>query len=243
MLKMKTVLCLFLIALLLLPPAVPAEDVFETIEVFSQRTQKTMTCRVYIPPEIDADTVLTVFLHGGGQMREDPLEAALPAAMISGTVKCVPALVAVPQIPGGVGEWAKVADAVLEMADTLTERYGLDPRNSSLCGFSMGGIGAMDIANRYPGRFTKILIAAGRVNEGIRAASFTGSQVRFYVGRRDRDIRSDTVYGFEKKLKWANVDVMICETDTDHLGTEKTVFTDPDILAWLFSPLTTDTGK
>ena len=138
---------------------------------------------------------------------------------------------------------SRVGDAVLEMADALTEKYGLDPKNSTLCGFSMGGIGAMDIANTFPGRFTRILVAAGRVNEGVRAASFSGSRVRFYVGKRDRDIRSDTVYGFEKKLKWARVDVMICETDTDHPGTEEAVFTDPDILAWLFSPFMTDTGR
>ena len=195
-----------------------------------------MTWWLYAPPEITDTTMLVVFLHGGREMGDGALDAVLPASILNGTLTDAPAVIAVPQMPKGVGVWLKLDDAVIEMTDEIILRYGLEPVNTALCGFSMGGIGTMDIANSHPGKFSRILVAAGRVNEQVRAVNFTGSEVRFFVGRSDRDISPDTVYGFIRKLEWAKVPVSLEYSDTDHLGTEKVVFTDRNILSWLFTP-------
>ncbi len=99
----------------------------------------------------------------------------------------------------------------------------------------MGGIGVMDIANRNPGRYPRILVAAGRVNKSVRAASFAGCEVRFYVGKRDYQIRSETVYSFRRALERAGAAVSLTELNTDHLGTMRAVFTDPEAMRWLFT--------
>ena len=232
----KNLLCLILSCLLLSITAAPAEELFEKNQTFSARAGKPMTWWVYAPPEITGSTMLVVFLHGGGEMGDGALDAVLPASILNGTLTDAPAVIAVPQMPKGIGVWLKLDDAVIDMTDEILQRYGLDPVNTALCGFSMGGIGTMDIANSHPGKFSRILVAAGRVNEQVRAVNFTGSEVRFFVGRSDRDISPDTVYSFIRKLEWAKVPVSLEYSDTDHLGTEKFVFTDRNILSWLFTP-------
>ena len=229
-------LCLILSFALLSMPAAASEELFEKNETRSARAGKEMTWWVYAPAEITENTMLVVFLHGGGEMGGGALDAVLPASILNGTLTDVPAVVAVPQMPKGVGAWLKLDDAVIGMTDEIILRFGLDPMNTALCGFSMGGIGTLDIANSHPGRFSKVLVAAGRVNEQVRAGSFAGSEIRFCIGRSDRDISPETVYSFIRKLEWAEVPVSLEYSDTDHLGTEKAVFTDREILDWLFFP-------
>ena len=235
----RTVLFLMLAALYLfqLVPAAgenPSLPLFEKHTTFSEQTGKEITWWLYTPEEIREDTSLVVFLHGSGEMGNGALTEALPAFMADGILPGVPAAVLVPQLPKGVGAWVKIDDALEKAVGEVTETYHLDPANAALCGFSMGGIGVMDIAHRNPGRYPRILVAAGRVNKQVRAASFAGAEVRFYVGKRDSQIRPDTVYSFRSALERAGVAVSLTELNTDHMGTMRAVFTDPEVMRWLF---------
>ncbi len=213
----------------------PGQALFEKHTTFSEQEKKEITWWLYTPAEIREDTTLVVFLHGSGEMGEGALTQALPAFMADGTLPEVPALVLVPQLPKGVGAWVRIDDALEKAVAETTETYGLKPENAALCGFSMGGIGAMDIANRNPGRYQRILVAAGRVNKSVKIASFTGCEVRFYVGKRDFQIRPETVYSFRRMLERAGIAVSLTELNTDHLGTMRAVFTDPEAMRWLFT--------
>ena len=83
--------------------------------------------------------------------------------------------------------------------------------------------------------YQKILVAAGRVNKSVKTASFAGCEVRFYVGKRDSQIRPETVYSFRKSLERAGIAVSLTELNTDHMGTMRAVFTDPEMMRWLFT--------
>ncbi len=213
----------------------PEQPLFEKHTTFSEQEKKEITWWLYTPEEIREDTALVVFLHGSGEMGDGALTQALPAFMADGTLQNVPAIVLVPQLPKGVGAWVRIDDALEKAVNEVIETYGLKPENTALCGFSMGGIGAMDIANRNPGRYQRILVAAGRVNKSVKTAPFAGSEVRLYVGKRDSHIRPETVYSFRRALERAGVAVSLTELNTDHLGTMRAVFTDPEAMRWLFT--------
>ncbi len=239
--RLTTSIFILVILAALLPAPVPAagenpgQQLFEKHTTFSEQEKKEITWWLYTPEEIREDTALVVFLHGSGEMGDGALTQALPAFMADGTLQDVPAAVLVPQLPKGVGAWVRIDDALEKAVAETMETYGLKPGNAALCGFSMGGIGVMDIANRNPGRYQRILVAAGRVNKSVRAASFAGSEVRFYVGKRDSHIRSETVYSFRRALERAGAAVTLTELNTDHLGTMRAVFTDPEAMRWLFT--------
>lgn len=237
--RMKTALLPLLAAALLFSPVpAPAEELafglFERHEAVSAQRGKAVTWWLYAPKEIREDTSMVLYLHGGGEIGDGALTVGLPALMALGTLTDVPAVVVIPQIPYNTSVWARVDDALELITGEVMERFGIRPENTALCGFSMGGIGTMDIADRHPGKYKRILVAAGRVNDGVKASSFIGSEVRFYVGRRDYDIRSDTVYSFRRFLENAGVTVSLTELETNHVGTMQAVFSDPEIMDWLF---------
>ena len=213
----------------------PGQPLFEKHTTFSEQEKKEITWWLYTPEEIQEDTALVVFLHGSGEMGDGALTQALPAFMADGTLQDVPAVVLVPQLPKGVGAWVRIDDTLEKAVAETMETYGLKPGNAALCGFSMGGIGVMDIANRNPGRYQRILVAAGRVNKSVKTASFAGCEVRFYVGKRDSHIRPETVYSFRRALERAGAAVSLTERNTDHIGTMRAVFTDPAAMRWLFT--------
>ena len=212
-----------------------AYNLFEKHSTPSAERRQDITWWLYAPQEIGEDTSMVVFLHGGGEMGNGALSLGLPASMAFGTLQDVPAVVVVPQIPYNTGAWLKVDDALELITAEVMERFGIKPENTALCGFSMGAIGTLDIANRHPGKYRRILVAAGRVNEQVRAASFEGSEVWFFVGRRDYDIRSETIYSFQRLLENAGVPATVTVLETNHLGTEQAVFSDPEVMDWLFT--------
>ena len=56
-----------------------------------------------------------------------------------------------------------------------------------------------------------------------------------HVGKRDSQIRPETVYTFRKSLERAGVTVSLTELNTDHMGTMRAIFTDPEAMRWLFT--------
>ncbi len=232
---MKKLSVLVLMLLLLSVSQSPAEEVFQKHSARSDKLDREIVYWVYAPGEITDDTPLVVFLHGGGELGDGALNAAMPSSMINGTLTDVAAVLIIPQMPWHVEYWEMLDDAIERMEQSVMEQYAFTPGSMALCGFSMGGIGTMDIANRHPGKYARVLVAAGRVREQVKAGNFAGSEVQFYVGKRDHDINSATVYQYEGYLRWAGVKVKVTEVDADHLGTQAYVFTDRDILDWLFS--------
>ena len=72
-------------------------------------------------------------------------------------------------------------------------------------------------------------------NTALCGVSFEGSEVWFFVGRRDYDIRSETIYSFQRLLENAGVPATVTVLETNHLGTEQAVFSDPEVMDWLFT--------
>lgn len=78
-----------------------------------------------------------------------------------------PFIVVSPQCPSST-EWYydRTDIKINRLLDSVIARYPVDTNRIYLTGFSMGGIGTLDMAIRYPGRFAALLPVAFRIEPG-----------------------------------------------------------------------------
>jgi len=121
---------------------------------------------LYLPDDYDKDPErrwpLMVFLHGSGERGE-----VLDLVKMHGPPKSIeqgqdyPFIVASPQCPLGEG-WLPAQ--VVDLVDSLSARYRVDPERIYLTGLSMGGSGTWNTATRYPHKFAAIAPICGGGN-------------------------------------------------------------------------------
>ena len=112
-------------------------------------------------PEMQKRPPLIVFLHGYSPNLNLLNWASFPAALTNAAER-LQAAVAMPFARGntdfqGIGE-----QDVFRVIGEMESRYGTDPDRVVLVGYSMGGMGALTIARRFPERFAGVLVLSGR---------------------------------------------------------------------------------
>jgi predicted peptidase len=62
------------------------------------------------------------------------------------------------------GNWSTAENekAVNALLDMISERYAIDKRKVAVTGYSMGGAGSWQLAEKYPDRFSAVIPVAGR---------------------------------------------------------------------------------
>ena len=160
---------LLLIAVLFTTPAIarPVETGFlnRTVEVAGVRYRY----QVYVPANWSKDKIWPVilFLHGAGERGDDGLlqtDVGLGHA-IRKDVSRFPFIVVMPQC------WKEYSwthrqmqgQALAALTSSIKEFNG-DRQRTYLTGLSMGGFGAWDLAEKYPGRFAAYVIICGGMN-------------------------------------------------------------------------------
>lgn len=147
---------------LLFAPSLRAD---QTPERFEKEVTETLSLDylISLPPGYEAEGEtrwpLVVFLHGAGERGGDLSKVAVhgpPKRVAEG--EAFPFLLVSPQCPEG--EWW-TEQPVLELIDSLEEKYRIDPSRIYLTGLSMGGYGTWHFACLAPERFAAIAPVCG----------------------------------------------------------------------------------
>jgi predicted esterase/DNA-binding beta-propeller fold protein YncE len=116
----------------------------------------------------DGKFPLIISLHGIGERGEDLWRVkgdGLPK-ILDGK-NDFPFIVVSPQCPSTTEWYYDRTDIKLnKLIDSVIARYPVDTNRIYLTGFSMGGIGTLDMAIRYPNRFAALMPIAFRIEDG-----------------------------------------------------------------------------
>ena len=234
---MKRFFLFALICLLLAPSAAGEKGVFVRHGKRDVYTAKLIYYYVYEPPEITEGMPLVIYLHGSSERGENALVNSLPLYVKEGTVLCENALLMVPQMPNNYSRWWAMNETLMSMIDDVIARYGVDESRIALTGYSMGGLGAFDLAGAYPGRFSRVMPVAGRINEEIFIDAFEPCQVKICVGKRDETVNPATARAFAKAMIDAEMDAELLEFDATHPMMPKKVYQNQELLQFLWMDL------
>ncbi len=126
---------------------------------------------------------LVVALHFGGHGLPFYGEIFL-TDLIEPAFRSLGAIIVAPDCP--VKDWTQPAseDWVIDLMDYLIAHYPVDSARVALVGFSMGGIGAWHLLNRFPERFSAAVIMAARPPEGSEELTWKGPMYILH-GRED----------------------------------------------------------
>jgi hypothetical protein len=134
--------------------------------------------RVHVPTGASGKPrPLIVHLHGSGQHSELATDERLPLLVAQAGPEPI---VVYPQSPGG---WR--GPAVGELIDTLAKQYPIDLNRVYLIGFSLGGIGAWEVALDQPERFAAVVPIGGRMGTPGDAARLKDVPVWVFNGEDD----------------------------------------------------------
>lgn len=223
--------------LTLLFSALPARAEKSRYVRHAKRDRKTdllINYYVYEPPGLEEGLPLVVYLHGSGERGDYALDSSLPLYVHTGDVICGHALLLVPQLPRTLTRWSYVESTLIEIIADVIGRYGADESRVALVGYSLGGLGAWDLAGHYPGRFTRVMIVAGRINDEVFIDAFEMCQVKTYVGTHDDTVNPKSSIEFTQRLIDAGYSAELIKLDASHTQMPRRVFTDPQALEWIW---------
>lgn len=123
--------------------------------------------QVYVPADYSKTKAwpVIVFLHGSGESGRDGLvqtEVGLGTALRRHAPR-YPAIAIFPQTPSSSSGHALTATISLAMLDRTQAEFRTDKKRVYLTGLSMGGSGAIYLAQRHPERFAALVAVCGWV--------------------------------------------------------------------------------
>ncbi|MBR6187086.1 MAG: dienelactone hydrolase family protein [Clostridia bacterium] len=232
---MKRLAACFLIATLLLAvPALSEKGHFVRHAKRDGKTDLLITYYVYEPPELTEGMPLVIYLHGSSERGDNALGNSLPLFIKNGDVLCDHTLLLVPQLPQALTRWSYVEETLMEIIREVIGRYGADESRIALVGYSLGGLGVWDLAGHYPGRFTRVMPVAGRINDEIFIDAFEMCQLKTFVGTKDETVDPKTAIEFTQALIEAGYDAELFQLEATHSQMPHRVFKNEEALAWIW---------
>lgn len=146
---------------------------------------------LFIPREttaaINGKYPLIFFLHGIGESGSDLWKVkgeGLPKILDGNNT--FPFIVVSPQCPSSTEWYYNRTDIKLNrLLDSIIARYPVDTNRIYITGLSMGGIGTMDMAIRYPSRFAAVMPVAFRIEPGWDVCAIKNIPMWAFHGRLD----------------------------------------------------------
>jgi predicted peptidase len=222
--------------------------------------------QVYVPFEHSAARTwpIIVELHGNGAQGTDGLFQTTGglAAQVRRNRSRFPTIVLFPQCqPGKRWTQPEMEELVMAELDRTMEEFGGDSDRVYLTGYSMGAIGALRIASRWPERFAAMATIATRVQSADGASPadveldrrihpFTASSDQFaslaavlagisawlFHGDSDKVIAVDESRRMAMALKAAGAEYRYTEyPGADHVVTAVKAYSEEELIPWLLA--------
>jgi len=122
-----------------------------------------------------------------------------------------------------------------KMIDSVISRYPVDVNRIYLTGLSMGGIGTLDLAIRYPARFAALIPIAFRIEDGWNLCAIKDIPMWVFHGERDDIIPISKAQAVVNALVVCGGNPLFTiYPDLYHDSWTRT-YNNPDIYTWLLS--------
>ncbi len=190
---------------------------------------------LYLPKQFDKNSHFPVmlFLHGRGES-DGPLSVVAkwgPPQLITRGEE-LPYILISPQCPKE-DSWSSPTQQtrVLELLDSIIERFGADKNRIYLTGLSMGGSGSWRMAADQPKRFAAVVPICGR-GEAKDAASLKDLPMWVFVGDQDRVYQAN-VDMVEAVRKAGSKSIRLTTLENIGHNSWSAAYASPDLYAWL----------
>ena len=230
------------------PPDVPDDEPSEEVksDAFGYGKYNNIPYRILLPRKYDSGTKypLHIFLHGMGERGNDnekQLDIGSKYYLADTIREKYPAIVVYPQCPSDkVWFDDDVTIALKELTDALQKQYGVDAKQISIGGFSMGAFGTFEMVARNPGLFEAAVAISGDGDEE-RVASMAGSRWQIFAAEKDDVIPIGRTKEIVEALIEAGATVSFTTyPDVTHDSTWAHALAEPGLFQWLFSKKNND---
>jgi predicted esterase len=173
---------------------------------------------------------LILFLHGSGQRGDDlaKLKGWGPAGYAD-QGHPLPCIVVTPQCLRRA-RWNP--ELLVKMLDEVEKTYRVDPSRLYLTGLSMGGVGVVDLAATYPGKFAALACLSGREDPDI-APRLHQIPCWFFHGADDEVVPARYSVALAAALKAAGGPVKVTLLPGVGHGDWDKVYAKPELYAWM----------
>lgn len=157
----------------------------------SEKNEKYLGYRLYIPDNMSGELPLMIYLHGAGErgVRRAQLEHmernGVPRIIKEG--REIDAIVLCPQCPE-MFVWNNIVVDLKKLIDNIIEQYRIKKDRICITGSSMGGYGTWEMGMTFPSFFSAIAPVSGGGMEW-RAQKLVNTPVRAYHGADDDAVK------------------------------------------------------
>jgi len=229
---------------------VEAQDVIDGYAAHTLRGADgaVMPYRLFVPDTASAGPLpLVVYLHGGGAAGTDNVRQLFLGNAVGTRLFASPdlqarhrAFVAVPQAPTTHRWYALTSDSlsrygqlVVELVETLIDRYPIDPDRVYLTGLSRGGRGTWDIARKRPDLFAAAVPSCGEGTPS-KAASLGDLPIWAFHGAQDATVSVEGSREMVAALRALGSTVKYTEYPDEGHSACTFPYREPELAEWLF---------
>jgi len=239
-----------LLFLIMISATLTARDGKYVKKVFNSNNGLALNYAIIYPDSFNPEQKYPVllFLHGSGERGDDNQRQLFHGGELMRTSdELANVIVIVPQCPLYSG-WAytsgyqgypptaienPVEAAVKELIDSFIKLGFADDEHIYGTGLSMGGMGILDMAIRYPDYFAAIEPICGGINPQ-RCSEYKGhTAFRFFHGSDDTAVNPDGSRLANKALIEAGHESSLVEYPGVQHGSWHNAFAEPDYISWL----------
>lgn len=187
--------------------------------------------------EVNGKFPLIISLHGIGESGSDLWKLkneGLPKILDGND--SFPFIVASPQCPSSTEWYYDRTDIKLNrFLDSVMARYPVDRNRIYLTGYSMGGIGTLDFAIRYPDRFAALLPVAFRIESGWDVCSIKDIPVWAFHGMLDPVIPFSKAQSVIDQLKNCGGNPIFTAYQNLYHDSWTQTYNNPEVYKWLLT--------
>ena len=175
------------------------------------------------------------FLHGDGEAAPMPIETALtrhgPLRAGSSQKAIDDFIVVAPQLPANAkgDHWGQYAEAVRNIVTAVQKKYGGNPKQTYLTGFSFGANGVLDMAQSNPNFWA----ALWAVDPTRTPKASSGRPIWLSMGQRSRNNQSLAELLKLKQATDEAGDYVYLDENQNHVNTATLAYQDDQIYTWL----------